>query len=105
VTITNVLSVRLGLNSVGGQDVKIFPTSGFGNPSKVRAFEQAERMLGMKLFDGFGAGEVSAHKGRFATDDCVLAGPDEHNLVSVNKDGRDHADMRGKMPLALGLAD
>jgi nicotinate phosphoribosyltransferase len=73
--------------------IKIYLTSGFGNPTKVAAFVEAEKQLEMKLFDGIGAGDV------YGVDDYVCATMDitsvafaNANPILVSKVGRHTKD-------------
>jgi len=61
----NIAKARERLN----HKYKIILSSGFGNIEKVKAFVEAEKELGIKLFDGLGVGGL--YKSRMATMDVV----------------------------------
>ncbi len=92
VTVTGVLALRSTLDTTsthcGGtyKDVKIFLTSGFGNPEKVRAFNDAESMFGVRLYDYLGAGFMDDI--RVATADIVAVGENPEKMLSIFKAGR-----------------
>ena len=86
VTITGVYALRLVLDLEGYDYVKIFLSSGFGNPAKVKAFTKAEDILGFKLFDALGVGGV--YKSRAATMDIISMGEDSESLKPMSKIGR-----------------
>jgi len=86
VTVTGVYALRKALNKDGFEDVKMFLSSGFGKPEKVRAFVDAEKELGMKLFDALGVGGV--FESRMATADIVGVGEFESSLREMAKVGR-----------------
>ncbi|KKL23879.1 hypothetical protein LCGC14_2420980, partial [marine sediment metagenome] len=69
VSLYGVYLVRKLLNDSGFVNVKIILSSGFGNPDKVKVFIEAEKILGMKLFDGLGVGGV--YESRMATMDII----------------------------------
>jgi len=69
VTIELARNVRLALDKAGYNDVTISLTSGFADPAKVRRFVEAEKVLGIRLFDSLGVGQV--WKNRSATADIV----------------------------------
>lgn len=69
VTISGVHNVRKALDYSGFDYVKIMLSSGFGNPEKVKAFIDAEKLLKTRLFDGLGVGGV--FYSRMATMDVV----------------------------------
>ena len=58
VSIKGVYALRKMLDDAGYQDKKIVLSSGFANPDKVRNFIEAEKELGIKLFDMLGVGQV-----------------------------------------------
>lgn len=99
VTISGTLALRNALNDSGNEDVKIFLTSGFGNPEKVKAFVEAEKELGIRLFDSLGVGAV--YKSRAATMDIVAVGEDPDNMISMAKVGRKYRP-NSKLELRLG---
>ena len=69
VTIELARNLRLALDHAGYQDSPITLSSGFGNPEKVRRFVEAEKALGIRLFDSLGVGQL--WEGRSATADIV----------------------------------
>ena len=81
VSINGVWLVRSLLNSESYNKVKIILSSGFGNPEKVKAFIDAEKILGIKLFDGLGVGGV--FNSRMATADII-----EVDGKTIHKVGR-----------------
>lgn len=87
VTVTGVYALRKALDQFGHKDVKIFLTSGFGDPEKVRAFIEAEKVLGIKLFDGLGVGGIFKPC-RMATMDIVAVGNSKETMVPISKVGR-----------------
>lgn len=85
VSVQGVYLVRKLLNDSGYKDVKITLSSGFGNPEKVKAFLQAEKILGIKLFDSLGVGGV--FESRMATMDIIeVEGEEIHKVGRVAKD-------------------
>lgn len=72
VTIKGVGNLRQGLDRKGYRDVKIILTSGFSNPNKVQAFDEAKKALGLQLYDGIGAGFLDGP--RTATADIIAVG-------------------------------
>lgn len=60
-------------------DYKIILSSGFGNPEKVKAFVEAEEIIGEKLFDSLGVGGV--YDSRIATMDIIeVEGQEIHKV-------------------------
>lgn len=57
VSVKGVYSVKKRLED-SGMNIKIFLTSGFGNPEKVKDFINAEAELKTRLFDGLGGGQM-----------------------------------------------
>ena len=86
VTVTGVCALRQALNDHGFADVKIILSSGFGDPEKVRAFVEAEKILGLKLFDMLGVGGV--FHSRHAKMDIVAVGDTPDSLLPISKAGR-----------------
>ncbi|MCA9478424.1 MAG: nicotinate phosphoribosyltransferase [Nanoarchaeota archaeon] len=86
VTVSGVYALRKGLDAAGHENVGIFLTSGFGDETKVDAFIEAEKQLGMQLFTGIGVGGL--YKSLAATMDIVAVGADEHSLEPMSKVGR-----------------
>lgn len=100
VTISGVLALRTALNNSGNENVKIILTSGFGNPEKVKAFVEAEKELGVKLFDSLGVGEV--YKSRTATMDIVAIGENPESMTPMAKVGRGYKP-NSNLKLKLGV--
>lgn len=86
VSIGGVYTLKKTLLSHGFGNVKIVLSGGFGNPEKVKAFVDAEKELGIRLFDTLGVGEVAP--GRFATMDIVGVGEKSTSIMPVAKVGR-----------------
>lgn len=89
VTVTGVYALRRALDQFGHSDVKIVLTSGFGDPEKVKAFVEAEKKLGVKLFDALGVGGIYKPC-RMATMDVVAVGETEDSMVPISKVGRSY---------------
>ncbi len=87
VTVTGVYALRKALDQAGFENVKIILSSGFGKAEKVKAFVQAEELLGVRLFDALLAGEVW-NGGRIATMDLVAVGESAQDLKPMSKVGR-----------------
>lgn len=87
VTVTGVYALRRALDQFGHKDVKIILTSGFGDPAKVKAFVDAEKTLGVKLFDALGVGGIFKPC-RMATMDIVAVGDTEESMTPISKVGR-----------------
>ena len=72
-SIIKMLEIRDKSDKIHGQRIKpklkIILSSGFGNPAKVKAFIECEKMLDMKLFDMLGVGGV--YESRMATMDII----------------------------------
>ena len=79
---SGVYMVRKALNDAGKEHVKIILSSGFGNPAKVKAFIEAEKLCNMKLFDGLGVGGV--FESRMATMDIIKV-----EDINIHKVGRE----------------
>lgn len=78
VSISAALALRQALDKANIKNrVGIVLSSGFSNPEKVKAFNEAEKLLGIQLYDGIGAGFLD-HV-RTTTSDIVAVGesPDE----------------------------
>jgi len=89
VTVSGVYRLRKMMDESGFEKTKIILSSGFGKEEKVRAFVEAEEMLGTRLFDGLLVGDVFGQPDiRFATMDIVEVGEDEQHLIPVSKVGR-----------------
>jgi nicotinate phosphoribosyltransferase len=86
VTITGVYALRKALDEAGFSDVKLVLTSGFGNAEKVKAFVYAEKLLGVKLFDQLGVGEL--YHTRSSTMDVVSVKDSDGEWVPLSKVGR-----------------
>ena len=84
VTTSAVAALRNSLNRNGFPDVKIYVSSGFSNPEKVRAFNSEEERLGLKLYDAIGAGFLDGV--RTTTADIVAVGesPEEVDFYQNN---------------------
>ncbi len=67
----NVMGVK-ALREALTQDVGIVLSSGFSNPAKVRAFNDAEQQFGVQLYNGIGAGFLD--NVRTSTADIVAIG-------------------------------
>lgn len=87
VTVSGVYALRKALDQHGHKDVKIILTSGFGDPEKVKAFVEAEKTLGVKLFDALGVGGIFKPC-RMATMDVVAVGDTAETMVPISKVGR-----------------
>ena len=86
VTTSGVYNLRQKLDRAGFNNVQIFLSSGFGEVAKVKAFVDAEKKLGVRLFDSLGVGEV--FDARTATMDVVGVGETIDGLQPVSKVGR-----------------
>ena len=86
VTISGVYAMRKALDEHGHGDMKIALSSGFADPKKVEAFVEAESLLGVKLFDMLGVGQV--FESRAAKMDIVAVGEDLDHFVPISKVGR-----------------
>lgn len=69
VTIELARKVRLALDSAGFDECPITLSSGFAEPEKLQRFVSAEQVLGIKLFDSLGVGQL--YHSRSATADIV----------------------------------
>ncbi len=88
VTVSGVYSLRKALNERGFGTIETIVTSGFGSVSKVDAFCRAEEILGMKLFDGLGVGQL--YHSRASTMDVVAVGDNIDSMFRMNKVGREY---------------
>jgi len=86
VTVSGVWAIRSALDSNGFKDVNIMVSSGFGNPEKCKAFERAEDILQMRLFDSVLVGGV--FRSRATTMDIVSVGDDLNHMKPFAKIGR-----------------
>jgi nicotinate phosphoribosyltransferase len=86
VSITGVYALRKALQHAGFPDVRIILTSGFGDVEKVKAFFFAEKLLGVKLFDQLGVGEL--YPSRAATMDIVSVQDADGVWSPLSKVGR-----------------
>lgn len=93
VTVTGVYALRRALDATGFYDVKIILSSGFGDTEKVKAFVDAEKQLGRRLFDGLGVGGI--FESRAAKMDIVMVGEDREHLTKISKVGRGFKENRG----------
>jgi nicotinate phosphoribosyltransferase len=82
-----LVALRKALDQFGHRDVKIILTSGFGDPEKVKAFVEAEKLLGVRLFDALGVGGIFKPC-RMATMDIVAVGETPEMLTPISKVGR-----------------
>lgn len=85
VTIELARRVRLALNSYGFVNTKIILSSGFADPTKVEAFIEAEKRLGIKLFDQLLVGQL--FPSRSFTADIVMV-----NGELLSKTGREYKE-------------
>ncbi|MCB0353212.1 MAG: hypothetical protein KDD64_06785 [Bdellovibrionales bacterium] len=99
VTVTGVYALRKALDAAGRSDVKIVLTSGFGDPEKVKAFVDAEKKLGVKLFDSLGVGGV--YPSRAATMDVVGVESSPGEFAPLSKTGRAYSP-NPRLELVLG---
>lgn len=103
VTVSGVFAVREALDKEGYPFMKIVLSSGFSNPVKTRAFVHASELLGSRLFDVLGAGELWSPSRPFTMDIVAVAETreelDDHPL---SKTGREY---RPNPKLELVLAD
>jgi len=73
VTVELAYNLRKALDNAGTTNrVKIILSSGFSNPEKVKAFNEAEEKYGIRLYDAIGAGFLDGV--RTATSDVILVG-------------------------------
>lgn len=86
VTIAGTYQVRIKLSEAGFSNVKIMLSSGFGDARKVKAFVDAEKELGVQLFDSLGIGQLFPM--RAATMDLVSIGEEQNRLRQISKVGR-----------------
>lgn len=98
VTISGVSRLRETLNHKGYSNIKIMLSSGFGNPDKVKAFVDAEKKLGLKLFDALGVGNL--YDSRIATMDIVAVGESLDQMEPCAKSGRCYHANPNLIPLA-----
>ena len=84
VSVEGVCTVRKALDDAFLHKVNICLSSGFADPARVRTFVNAEKDLGMKLFDMLGAGEV--FYSRVATGDIIeVEGEDIHKVGRLHR--------------------
>lgn len=86
VTVSGVYALRHALDAANHKDVKIFLSSGFGDPRKVEAFTRAENLLGQKIYDALGVGGI--YPARTTTMDIIGVGYDENCMEAISKVGR-----------------
>lgn len=73
VTVNGVTALRKSLNAdKNTKNVGIVLSSGFSNPEKVKAFNEGEKVFGMKLYNAIGAGFLDGI--RTATADIIAVG-------------------------------
>lgn len=99
VTVTGVYAMRKALNENGYACMKLALSSGFAEPRKVEAFANAEEILGVKLFDMLGVGQV--FDSRAAKMDIVAVGETPRTLVPISKAGRGY-NPNPRLKLRLG---
>ena len=99
VTVTGVYAMRKALNENGYADMKIALSSGFAEPRKVETFANAEEILGVKLFDMLGVGQI--FKSRAAKMDIVAVGETPETFVPISKTGRGY-NPNPRLKLRLG---
>ncbi|MBU4086316.1 MAG: nicotinate phosphoribosyltransferase [Nanoarchaeota archaeon] len=101
VNVTGVYAMRKALNEKGYANMKLALSSGFAEPRKVEAFANAEEILGVKLFDLLGVGQV--FKSRAAKMDIVAVGETPESFVPISKTGRGYnPNLRLKLRLGGG---
>jgi len=99
VNVTGVYAMRKALDENGYENMKLALSSGFANPEKVEAFARAEEILGIKLFDMLGVGQV--FKSRAAKMDVVAVGETPETFVPISKTGRGY-NPNPRLKLRLG---
>jgi nicotinate phosphoribosyltransferase len=99
VNVTGVYAMRKALNENGYAEMKLALSSGFAEPRKVEAFANAEEILGVKLFDLLGVGQV--FKSRAAKMDIVAVGETPEDFVPISKTGRGY-NPNPRLKLRLG---
>jgi nicotinate phosphoribosyltransferase len=72
VNVMGVKALREALDKNGYENVKVLVSSGFSDPAKVQAFNDAEEEFGMRLYDGIGAGFLDGV--RTSTADVIAIG-------------------------------
>jgi len=102
VTVTGAYAMRKALDKNGFKNVKITLSSGFANPEKVRAFVRAEKLLGTKLFDNLGVGQIFSS--RATKMDIVAVGNSSEDFVPVSKKGRGYKP-NSALELRLGQGE
>lgn len=98
VTVTGVYALRKHLDENGHHDVKIILSSGFADYRKVEAFVEAEKTLGIKLFDALGVGGIFKPC-RMATMDIVAVGETIDSMTAMSKVGRPYRPNDRLVPL------
>jgi nicotinate phosphoribosyltransferase len=101
VTVSGVYAMRRDLDKNGYSGMKIALSSGFANPEKVQVFVEAEHLLGARLFDLLGVGQV--FESRAAKMDIVAVGETPEKMVPVSKVGRQY-NPNPRLKLRLGGA-
>lgn len=86
VTVSGVYALRQALNEAGHESVDIILSSGFADEKKIKAFNDAEKRLGVKLYNSIGVGGV--YKSRATTMDIVAVGDTKYNMNEFSKVGR-----------------
>jgi nicotinate phosphoribosyltransferase len=99
VTVSGVYAMRRALDEKGYPNMKIALSSGFANPEKVEAFVRAEEILGVKLFDLLGVGQI--FESRASKMDIVAVGETPETFVPISKTGRQY-NPNPRLRLRLG---
>lgn len=86
VNIAGIALLRKALDGQGFKSITIMLTSGFGDIAKVKAFVEAEKELGVRLFDSLGVGNL--FRARAVTMDIVGVGETAENIIAISKTGR-----------------
>jgi nicotinate phosphoribosyltransferase len=97
VTVTGVLALRKHLDEHGHPNVNIILSSGFADSRKVEAFVEAEKTLGIRLFDALLVGGI--FRSRAATMDIVAIGETAESMTPLSKVGRPYRPNDRLVPL------
>ncbi len=89
VTVTGVYAMKKALDDNTYSDMKLALSSGFAEPKKVEAFVNAEEILGVRLFDLLGVGQI--FESRAAKMDIVAVGETPETFVPISKVGRGYS--------------
>jgi nicotinate phosphoribosyltransferase len=101
VTVSGVLAASKALEENGFGNIKVVLSSGFANPKKTGAFVKAEKILGRKLFDVLGVGQV--FESRTTKMDIVAVGDTPETMIPISKAGRGY-NPNPRLELVLGGA-